>query len=73
VVRMIGREAAGQPVDIGPITLTRLQPNLRSDGGRFDAMRIEMCGKRTTIDTYEGARIIQTLQEWLLAATGVTP
>ena len=69
---MISREACA-PVAIGPVTLTVLRPQNREDGGSYDAMRIEIEGKRTTIDTYEGARLCLALREWLLAATGASP
>jgi hypothetical protein len=58
---------------IGPVTLTVLRPQNREDGGSYDAMRIEIEGRRTTIDTEEGMRLCLALREWLLAATGASP
>jgi len=64
---------AARPIEIGPITLTALQPQKRDDGGCFDAMRVELHGEATTIDTYEAVRIVHALSDWLQAATGVRP
>jgi hypothetical protein len=71
-VDVISREA-GVPVAIGPLTLTVLRPQNREDGGSYDAMRIELEGRRTTIDAEEGMRLCLALREWLLAATGASP
>ena len=69
----MSKPSAFRPIEIGPITLTAIPPQKRDDGGRYDAMRVEMHGTATTIDTYEAVRIVQALSDWLQAATGVRP
>ena len=40
----MSKPSAVRPIEIGPITLTAIPPQKRDDGGRYDAMRVEMHG-----------------------------